>query len=271
MGTYTRIQSIFIGEHRIRREGYNQTLDLFGREQPRIDAECHPSPQLIMTKILLVEDDEKLARNVRDWLKSEAYNLETASTGTDALQLLSNFKYDIVLLDWGLPDIAGLDVCKSYRRSGGRTPIIFLTGKGEIVDKELGLNSGADDYLVKPFDLRELTARIKSVLRRPVDMVPSELSIGDLVFNPVQRTVSVNDLSVRLIPKECVLLEYLMRHPKRAFSAKALLDAAWPSESGANEESVRTNMKTLRHKLSKLGKGSLITTVLGAGYVIEDS
>lgn len=224
-----------------------------------------------MTKILLVEDDEKLARKVCDWLKSEAYVTESASTGADALQLLSNFKFDIVLLDWGLPDIAGLDVCTRYRNLGGKTPIIFLTGKGEIVDKELGLNSGADDYLVKPFDLRELNARIKSVLRRPVDLVSSELRIGDLVLDPVQRTASTGDLSVKLIPKECMLLEYLMRHQNRPFSAKSLLDLVWPSESDSSEETVRTNMKTLRHKLTKVGKPELIKTVLGAGYVIDSA
>jgi DNA-binding response OmpR family regulator len=224
-----------------------------------------------MAKILLIEDDIELAERLKDWFTLENFMLESVATGHDALQMLSNFKFDVVVLDWGLPDITGLEVCKRYRSTGGRTPIIFLTGKGEIDSKEQGLDSGADDYLVKPFDVRELSARIRSILRRPPEMLPTELVMRGVSLELETRTMVAGDRRVHLMPKECSLLEFLMRHPNRTFSAKALLDAVWPSESDASEETVRTCMKTLRQKLNKAGREDLIKTVLGSGYVIENA
>jgi OmpR-family two-component system manganese-sensing response regulator len=221
-----------------------------------------------MAKILLVEDDAELAQRLRDWFALENHVFEVASSGEDALQMLDGFDFDVVVLDWSLPGISGLEVCRRYRASGGQAGIIFLTGKADIPSKGEGLDSGADDYMVKPFDVRELGARIRSLLRRP-RTVFSVLKIGDVELKAETRMLSVNDKNIILMPKQSALLEYLMRHPNRPFSAKQLLDSVWPSDAEASEETVRTCMKTLRHQLAALDKKDFIKTLYGAGYLIE--
>lgn len=223
-----------------------------------------------MAKLLLVEDDQELRERLVEWFTIEGHTVESTDTGEDALQLLKAFNFDIVVLDWGLPAMLGVEVCQTYRREGGQTPIIFLTGKGDIPSREAGLDSGADDYLVKPFDVRELSARVRSLLRRPKGLLPTDLSIKGLTLTLETRVAQGNGKSVHLMPKQYALLEYLMRHPNRPFGAKALLDAVWPSDTEASEDTVRTCMKTLRRQLSSLGKDDLIKTVLGSGYLIEN-
>lgn len=223
-----------------------------------------------MAKILLVEDDLELSDRMEDWFSLENHTLEVVHNGEDALQMLSSFEFDVVVMDWGLPGMTGLDVVKAYRKNGGAAPIIFLTGRGEIINREEGLDSGADDYLVKPFDVRELSARIRSLLRRPKGLLPTELAMQGLSLELETRTVKVGSQTVHLMPKQCALLEFLMRHPNRPFGAKSLLDAVWPSESEASEDTVRTCMKTLRRQLASVGKEEFIKTVLGSGYLIED-
>lgn len=222
-----------------------------------------------MTKLLLIEDDEELSSQLTKWLDENGYLCEAAFTAEDGLQLLNSFQYDLIILDWHLPGMTGLEMCKVYRNGGGLTPILFLTGQGEIEHKESGLDSGADDYIVKPFEMRELAARIRSLLRRPTGLVVSKLSIKGLSLEVENRNVTNGAKTVRLMPTECALLEFLMRHPDRSYSTKALLDAVWTSQSEASEESVRTCMKTLRYKLMKVGKKDFIKTVLGSGYTIE--
>jgi DNA-binding response OmpR family regulator len=223
-----------------------------------------------MAKILLVEDDLELADRLQDWFSLENHILETVHSGEDALQMMESFEFDVVVLDWGLPGMAGIDVLKTYRKGGGQTPVIFLTGKGDITNREAGLDGGADDYLVKPFDIRELSARVRSLLRRPKGLLPTELRIQEVNLELETRTVKVGDLCVHLMPKQCALLEFLMRHPNRPFGAKSLLDAVWPSETEASEDTVRTCMKTLRRQLASVGRENFIKTVLGSGYIIED-
>ncbi|MBX9940193.1 MAG: response regulator transcription factor [Candidatus Obscuribacterales bacterium] len=223
-----------------------------------------------MAKILLVEDDLELSQRMEDWFSLENHNLEVVHNGEDALQMLTSFEFDVVVMDWGLPGMTGLEVVKQYRKQGGAAPIIFLTGRGEIDNREQGLDGGADDYMVKPFDVRELSARIRSLLRRPKGLLPTELAIKGVKLELETRTVKVGEQSAHLMPKQCALLEYLMRHPNRPFGAKALLDAVWPSDSEASEDTVRTCMKTLRRQLGTLGKEDFIKTMLGSGYLIED-
>lgn len=222
-----------------------------------------------MSKILLVEDDAEICGWLEDWFKQENFVFESANNGADALQLLEQFEFDVIILDWGLPDITGIEVCKRYRGSGGIAPVLFLTGKGEIDDKEKGLDSGADDYLVKPFDVRELAARVRSLLRRPKQILPVELTINGVALDLKTRVVREGSTNLRLMPKECALLEFLMRHPDTIYSSKALLDSVWRSDSDSSEDTVRTCMRTLRLKLQKLGRDDLIKTVLGSGYIIE--
>lgn len=223
-----------------------------------------------MAKILLVEDDVELAERLTDWFSTESYIFEAVHSGEDALQLLENFDFDVILLDWNLADngLTGLDVCRYYRTKGGQAPIIFLTGKGDIPSKGEGLDSGADDYLVKPFDIRELAARIRSLLRRPPAYV-ADLRIGEVRLHPPTRTVWVGEQNMVLMPKQCLVLEFLMRHPNQAFTGKALLNSVWPSDAAASEETVRTCVKTLRQQLSSLGHKDFIKTLHGAGYIVN--
>jgi OmpR-family two-component system manganese-sensing response regulator len=222
-----------------------------------------------MAKILLVEDDPELAARLRDWFTLENHVFEVAGSGEDALQMLGGFDFDVVVLDWSLPGMTGLDVCKKYRASGGSAAVIFLTGKADIPSRGEGLDSGADDYMVKPFDVRELAARIRSLLRRPRTIL-SELRIGDIELKAETRMLTISGKSIVLMPKQSALLEYLMRHPNRPFSAKALLDSVWPSDAEASEETVRTCMKTLRQQLATLDRKEVIKTLYGAGYLVED-
>lgn len=222
-----------------------------------------------MPKILLVEDDLEICQSLENWCKQENIIFDSVHTGSDALQLLNAFEFDVIVLDWGLPDMTGIEVCKRYRSNGGTAGVLFLTGRDTIEEKETGLDSGADDYLVKPFLLRELAARVRSILRRPRNFVPEDLNIQGVHLSLKTRTVKAGDESSRLMPKECALLEYLMRHPNMVFSSKKLLDAVWPSESDSSEDTVRTCMRSLRLKLQKLGHEDLIKTVLKSGYTIE--
>ncbi|HMO22980.1 MAG TPA: response regulator transcription factor, partial [Candidatus Melainabacteria bacterium] len=151
----------------------------------------------------------------------------------------------------------------------GDAAVLFLTGRNTINDKETGFESGAHDYLTKPFEIREFGARIKSLLRRPRSMLPLVLEVDGLVLDPRTRTIKYEDKSVRLMPREQALLEHLMRKQNIIHSSRALLDAVWKSDSDTSEDSVRTCMRSLRLKLKKIGKEDLIKTILKSGYIIE--
>ncbi len=222
-----------------------------------------------MAKLLLIEDDLELGSQLSSWLVTEGHVLEHVGSGEDGLQLLEHFAYDVILLDWTLPQLSGLDVCKRYRQVGGNAFIVFLTGKADIVSKEQALNIGADDYLTKPFDFRELQARINSLLRRPVGFLKDELRIGDLSLDVKEREVTVNGHTIHLMPKESALLEYLMRHPNRTFGSKDLLRSVWPSDRETTPETIRSWMRKLRTSLDLLGHGALIKTMGRSGYMIE--
>jgi len=225
-----------------------------------------------LAKILYVDDDEEIAERVQEWLATEGHTVELATNGEDGLQMLTGFQYDVILLDWNLPDMSGLDICGQYRRSGGGSWIIFLTGNSAIKYKEAGLDAGADDFLTKPFDIRELSARVRSALRRANTVYQAELKIGNLVLNTAKRTASVDGGDeLHLMPKEAAVLEFLMRHPNKVFGAKALLDAVWPSDSEVSEGTVRTFIKNMRRKLDAAGKPDFIKTVPSLGYTIESA
>jgi OmpR-family two-component system manganese-sensing response regulator len=222
-----------------------------------------------MAKILMVDDDVELAKKVKRWLSDDGNLIETSPTGEDGLQLLENFGYDLVLLDWQLPGISGIEVCRRYRNAGGTAFVIFLTGRAQIQDKEFGFDAGGDDYLCKPFELRELSARVKAVLRRPQGLLPTELTIKGVNLNLSDNSVTVNGASFRLMPKEAALLEFLMRHPNRMFGSKELLSAVWESDRDTSAVTVRSWMRNLRQKLSSVNKGDFIKTVSGLGYMVE--
>ncbi|HEY9682878.1 MAG TPA: response regulator transcription factor [Oculatellaceae cyanobacterium] len=222
-----------------------------------------------VAKLLVVEDDISVAKVLKEWLDALGHLVEHVTTGEDALQMLTNFKYEIILLDWELPGISGVDVCARFRKSGGQAYIMFTTGKGDIASKEEALGLGADDYLVKPYDLREVTLRINSLMRRPMILLSNDLTIDGVHLDPDLRVMTVGHKQVHLMPKEAKLLEYLMRHPNRPSGTQVLLDAVWPSDADASVDTIRTWMKNLRIKLAEVGKANLIKTIPRAGYLIE--
>lgn len=224
-----------------------------------------------MTKILLVEDDQALSKLVRNWLSLEHHAVETVEDGEEALHRLKVSEYDLVILDWTLPKLAGVEVLKEHRRLGGQTPVLMLTGKDKISDKEEGFDAGADDYLTKPFHGKELTVRIKALLRRPPNLVKDVLRVGELVLEKENFSVRRGESEIRLLPKEFALLEFLMRHPNQVFSAEALLERVWVSESESTVEAVTTCIKRLRRKLESDGTPSPIATVHGVGYKLVNN
>lgn len=224
-----------------------------------------------MAKILLVEDDKNLALSICDFLSAEGNTIEHAATGEDGLQLLECFDFELVILDWQLPGIDGLEVCRRLRRQNFKQPILFLTALGDVDFIETGLNAGADDYLLKPFHFRELTARVRSLLRRPSGLLSSVVCFGYLTVEIESKTVIVDGRKITLAPKEFAILEFLLRNPNRHFSSKALLKSIWPSENESSEDSVRTIMHNLRRKITPEGKDCVIKTAAKSGYILEGS
>lgn len=221
-----------------------------------------------MAKILLVEDDKTIGKLVALQLEREHHLVERVDSGKDALFNLRVHDFDLVILDWMLPDLSGLEVCKGYRDGGGKSPILMLTARGEAQDKVSALDTGADDYLVKPFVPEELLARVRALLRRPNLMTGKQISVQDIVLDTASRQITRSGNHVELTAKEFALLELLMRHPNQSFSVEAILDRLWKSETTASLETVRTHVKTLRRKLGDSEESPIIRTKRGLGYRI---
>jgi DNA-binding response OmpR family regulator len=222
-----------------------------------------------MAKVLLVEDDTSLATKIQQWLEHEHYVVDWVEAGEDALQLLDSNSYDCIVMDWGLPGISGLDVCKTFRARGGNTPVIFLTGRGKIEEKTTGLDTGGDDYITKPCDLKELSARLRAILRRHASVRQNTITVGSLTIETGVYRVTNGGEEVTLLPKEFAVLELLMRHPGQIFSVKDILQSVWPADSVAGEDTVRTYIKTLKRKITREGEESLLQNIHGFGYTIK--
>lgn len=221
-----------------------------------------------MAKLLFVEDDESLAARVKQWLEFEEHMVEHTANGNEALEKLEYFKYELVILDLGLPGMSGIEVLKKFRAKGGNTPVLILTGQNEIEQKTEGLDAGGDDYLTKPFHVKELSARVRALLRRPPEFAGAVLTAGPLVLDTASRRVTVNGSEVVLQPKEFALVEFLIRHANRVVSPDSLLQHVWSSDSEASSETIYTHIKKIR---KKLGDNSIIRTVHGVGYTIDAS
>lgn len=219
-----------------------------------------------MAKILVVDDDEELASLVEDTLATEHHTVELAHNGDDAIGLLRVYKYDAIVLDWDMPKISGIEVLKQLRGKGDMTPVLMLTGKTEVSNKETGLDTGADDYLVKPFDGRELKARVRAMLRRSSGQTSNLLRARDIELDPSAFIVKKNGQVLNLVQREFQLLEFFMRNPNHVFSADAILDRVWKSDADASPEALRTCLTRLRKKIDSAGDTPLITTVHGVGY-----
>lgn len=222
-----------------------------------------------MARILVVEDELSLAEDIKNSLKILGHSPEVANNGEDALQLLKSFTFDVIVLDWDLPGISGLSVCKEFRKSNGVAAILFLTGHNHINDKEAGFENGADDYLTKPFAFKELSLRVDALLKRRRVPVQQELCIDNIRLNIQKRALFIKETEYYLTPKETALLEFLMRNPNHAYNADALLRAVWPIESEGTVASVRSWMRLLRQKFAAGGQPDFIKTLHGSGYIIE--
>jgi DNA-binding response OmpR family regulator len=213
--------------------------------------------------ILLVEDEQSIGMLVRSYLQSSGYRVVWGRTGEEALTELGRHPIRIVVLDIGLPGMDGFDVCRRIRATS-TVPIVMLTARDEEVDKVAGLEIGADDYIPKPFSPRELTARIKAVLRRAEDRLEREvLTLGDVTLRRDTHEVTVDGKVVALSPKEFDLLGYLMENPGIVFTRDQLLDRVWQLTYAAGTRTVDAHIAQVR---SKLGRPGLIKTVHGAGY-----
>ncbi|NEO99134.1 MAG: response regulator [Symploca sp. SIO2E9] len=221
-------------------------------------------------KILLVEDDEGFTEVIKQALSSQHYLVDLANNGQAGWELAESFEYDLILLDWMLPKLNGIDFCQRRRQMGDCTPIILMTAQDNSTKKVAGLDAGADDYLVKPFEVEELLARIRALLRRGSSSGMPVIECASLRLDPVQCQVTYEGKLLHLTPKEYALLELFLRNPQRIFSQSALLDHLWSFEEPPSENAVRTQIKGLRKKLKQVGAaGDLIETVYGLGYRLK--
>jgi len=220
-----------------------------------------------MSKILIVDDEIDLAEGLKRSLLREQHVVELAFDGQQAADMLLVSKYDLVVLDWMMPKRTGLEVCKWIRSRRDRTPVLMLTAKGEIDDKETGLDSGADDYLTKPFHLREFQARVRALLRRGGEAeITDTLTHGKICLHVKERTVMRDGEAIKLEPREFNLLEFLMRHPNQPFTSDALVTRVWESDTEVSSDAIRVYIRMLRKKLDVPNEPSIIETVHGLGY-----
>lgn len=223
-----------------------------------------------MAKILLAEDDISLQKRVLMLLKGQGHQVDTAESGDYALELLLHYSYDAAILDWDLPKLQGPEICKQYRVNGGNIPLLFLTGKTDPKSRVIGLDSGADDYLCKPFDKEELLARVRAMLRRSSKAHSLVLKVGAIQYDSNSKTLLFNDKVVDATKKELALIEFLLKNPNQVFSADAIVARVWPSESEFTPESLRPYIKRLRDKLTDESGNCKLVTVHGSGYKLVD-
>jgi DNA-binding response OmpR family regulator len=223
-------------------------------------------------KILLVEDEPKIARAVRLGFEQENAVVEVIHDGEEALSAILAEEYDVIVLDRMLPGgMDGVEICKQARAKGIQTPVIILTAKGQIRDRVVGLNAGADDYLVKPFSFEELMARVRALLRRPQENIGNILRVGDLELDTISYNVQRDGTNIELTQTEYSLLEYLMRNYGRVLSKTNIIGHVWDFDADILPNTVEAYIAYLRNKIDKPFKGRdpLIHTVRGFGYKIE--
>jgi two-component system response regulator MprA len=220
-------------------------------------------------KILIIEDDEGILRFLKRGLAFESYQVETSLDGQDGLAKVREWHPDLIVLDWMLPGMDGLEVCRRIRASGP-VPILMLTAKDMIQDRVQGLDAGADDYMVKPFELDELMARIRALLRRTQpDRVPV-LTFADLTLDTSSRQALRNDREIQLTAKEYDLLELFMRHPRQVLTREMIFDRVWGYDFGGESNVLDVYIRYLRQKLVVNDEQQLIHTVRGVGYVLRE-
>jgi DNA-binding response OmpR family regulator len=224
--------------------------------------------ELLGGRVLVIEDDTEITDALRRSLRHEGYEVRTAGDGVEALDAAAEFIPDLVVLDLGLPRLDGIEVCRQLRADGD-VPILILTARTETDDRVTGLDSGADDYLVKPFERQEFLARIRALLRRRPPRGSASLSVGDLMLNPDTREVHRGGREIELTNREFELLEYLMRNERLVVSRERLLDEVWGYDPMAATNTIDVFISNLRRKLEAAGEPRLLHTKRGAGYVLR--
>ena len=221
-------------------------------------------------KILVVEDNAKLAENLKQGLMQEGYAVDVIGEGGAALRriLINRDEYDLVILDRMLPGKDGESICRNWRENGIVIPVLMLTALGTTDDKVAGLNSGADDYLAKPFAFKELLARVQALMRRPKQSSPIILTHGDISLNTTSRVVTYKDKPISLTLKEFMVLEYLIRNLDKVVTRDELYSHAWDFADSSFSNTVDVHIKNLRKKIYDNGK--IIQTVRGVGYKMEN-
>ncbi|MEO1132391.1 MAG: response regulator transcription factor [Cyanobacteria bacterium J06639_1] len=223
-------------------------------------------------KLLVVEDDERIAEALAEDLADQHYAVDVANDGKEGWDLVEAFPYDLVVLDVMLPGLDGIEFCRRLRSRGVGTPVLMLTARDTTGDKVVGLDAGADDYMVKPFELQELSARIRALLRRGATTQPPVLEWGGVSLDPNLCEVHYQDAPLQLTPKEYQLLELFLRHSRRVFSRSDILEHLWPYAELPEEETVKAHIKGLRHKLRSAGApADFIETVYGLGYRLNQA
>lgn len=219
-----------------------------------------------MPKILLIEDDLLAAETLREALIREVYVVDIAHDGPTGLEFLRSADYDLAVIDWQLPGLDGVEVCRRYRQEGGQTPIIMLTAKSSVDDKEYGFDAGADDYQTKPYEIRELRARIKSLLRRPMNFTGDVVALGRLTVDRRNCVVKLDDRVIQFHPTEFSLLDFFIKHPNQILSPETLLQRVWSTDKEASLQAVYACIKRVRQKIDPTNREALIKTVHGLGY-----
>jgi len=220
-------------------------------------------------RILLIEDDSVISSAVEEALVLTHYAVDAVADGDSAHELAMVNPYDVIILDWGIPGRDGIDLLRSWRAEGVSTPILMLTGRTDVEDRVDGLDSGADDYLTKPFSVAELLARVRSLLRRREKSLQVELVAGDLVMDAAAREVTVDGRAIALSPKEFALLEYLLRHQGEVVSRAEISDHVWDDAFDSMSNVIDVTVHRLRRKIDGDRAALLLHTVKGAGYILK--
>lgn len=222
-------------------------------------------------RILIVEDEQRIAKPIAEDLKHQHYIIDIAHDGIEGWQYTQSTQYDLILLDMMLPQLDGISLCKRLRTARYNALILMLSARGTTADKVVGLDAGADDYLVKPFELEELAARIRALSRRTPETRPSILIHGDLQLDPGSCNVTYRGKRLSLTPKEYMLLECFLRNQNQVLTRSSLIDKLWNYDKLAGKETVKTHITNLRKKLKVAGSQNLIETVYGIGYRLGNS
>jgi DNA-binding response OmpR family regulator len=220
-------------------------------------------------RILLVEDDAGVRRFVAKGLREQAYAVDLANTGEEALYQTEINAYDLIILDVMIPAPDGFEVCRRVRETGGRMPILMLTARDAVEDRVTGLDRGADDYLTKPFEFRELLARLRALLRRSAELRPPKLAVGDLVLDTAAQSAMRRGRAISLTHKEYALLEYLVRNAGRVVSRAEIAEHVWDESFDPFSNLIEVYINRLRRKVDPDGGAELLQTRRGAGYILR--